>query len=53
MSKVTIELNSDGIKKLLQSQEVMGALENVAQGLGEIKEEFVGFDRCHVIVEEN
>lgn len=50
MSKVEIELNKEGVKALLQSAEVMQELKNVAQSQGEIEKEFVGFDRCHVIV---
>lgn len=53
MSKTQVELNKDGVKALLQSQEVMDELRQVASNYGEIKEEFVGFDRCHVIVEES
>lgn len=52
MSNVTIELNKNGIRELLQSDEIMKEVESVARTRGEISESFVGFDRCHVIVKE-
>lgn len=52
MSKVKIELNSKGIKELLQSQEVLSELRNVAQKHGEVDAEYIGFDRAHVLVKE-
>jgi len=52
MSKVKIELNDKGIKELLQSNEVLNELRNIAQQQGEVETEFIGFDRAHVIVKE-
>lgn len=48
-----IELVRDGVKKLLQSDEVMKKLEEEANARGKIDTSFVGFDRCHVHYKEN
>lgn len=50
--KATIKLNSQGIRRLLQSDEMMQAVMNVAETKGEIETSFVGFDRVQVIVKE-
>lgn len=46
------ELNKSGVRKLLQSGDVMEILKDNASVIGEIDTNFVGFDRCHVIVKE-
>ena len=48
--KVKIELNRQGVRKLLQSPEMMKILHSEGEKMGTIKSEFVGFDRCHVHV---
>lgn len=50
--KATIKLNSPGIRRLLQSDEMMQGVMNVAQSQGEIDTSFVGFDRVQVIVKK-
>lgn len=50
--KVTIKLNSPGIRRLLQSDEMMKAVENVAQSQGEVDTTYVGFDRVQVVVKK-
>lgn len=50
VSKVV--LDRSGVRKLLQSNEVMGALKDNAGIIGDIDTNFVGFDRCHVIVKD-
>lgn len=50
--KATIKLNSQGIRRLLQSDEMMQGVMNVAQSQGEIDTSFVGFDRVQVIVKK-
>lgn len=50
--KVTIKLNKTGIRHILQSDDMMQAVMNVAQGQGEVDKSFVGFDRVQVIVKE-
>ena len=47
-----IELNTGGVRKLLQSKETMEALISNAGVIGEMETNFVGFDRCHVIVKD-
>lgn len=47
-----VELDRSGVRKLLQSNEVMETLKNNANVIGEIDTNFVGFDRCHVIVKD-
>lgn len=47
-----IELNTGGVRKLLQSKETMEALISNAGAIGEMETNFVGFDRCHVIVKD-
>lgn len=47
-----IELNTGGVRKLLQSKETMEALIENAGLIGEMETNFVGFDRCHVIVKD-
>lgn len=49
-SKVKVKLNSQGIKEVLKSQFMMDAVKSEAEKLGEFESSFVGFDRCHVIV---
>lgn len=46
------ELNKSGVRQLLQSGDVMEILKDNASVIGEIDTNFVGFDRCHVIVKE-
>ena len=50
-----IRLISSGVRKLLQSDEVMSALKDNADkvGNGKIYSDFVGFDRCHVLVRDS
>lgn len=50
-SKVKIKLNKQGIKEVLKSQFMMDAVKAEAERLGDYESSFVGFDRCHVIVE--
>lgn len=50
--KAIIKLNSPGIRRLLQSDEMMQGVMNVAQSQGEIDTSFVGFDRVQVIVKK-
>lgn len=47
-----VQLNSDGVKALLQSKEVMNCLKDNAGALGVIDAEYIGFDRAHVVVKE-
>lgn len=47
-----IELNSKGIRNLLQSPEMMSAMKSEATKEGEIMKDYVGFDRVHVVVKE-
>lgn len=47
-----ITLNKGGVRKLLQSSETMETLKDNANIIGEIDSNFVGFDRCHVIVKD-
>lgn len=47
-----VELDRSGVRKLLQSNEVMETLKNNANVIGDIDTNFVGFDRCHVIVKD-
>lgn len=47
-----VQLDRGGVKKLLQSNDVMKTLKDNANIIGEIDANFVGFDRCHVIVKE-
>lgn len=47
-----IELNTGGVRKLLQSKETMEALVENSGVIGEMETNFVGFDRCHVIVKD-
>ena len=47
-----IELNTGGVRKLLQSKETMEALIDNSGLIGEMETNFVGFDRCHVIVKD-
>lgn len=51
-SKVKVKLNSQGIKEVLKSQFMMDAIMSEGEKRGEIETSFIGFDRCHVIVEE-
>lgn len=50
-----IKLNSNGVRKLLQSDGVMTALKDNSDkvGNGKIYADFVGFDRCHVLVRDS
>lgn len=53
--KIKVEefkLDRSGIRKVLQSDEMMSALKSYAGevGTGEVDMEFVGFDRAHVLV---
>lgn len=50
--KVTIKLNSPGIRRLLQSDEMMQGIMHEAEKKGEVDTSFVGFDRVQVIVKE-
>lgn len=50
-SKVKVKLNSQGIKEVLKSQFMMDAVRAEGEKQGEFETSFVGFDRCHVIVE--
>lgn len=47
-----IVLNSGEVRKLLQSKETMEALIDNSGLIGEMETNFVGFDRCHVIVKD-
>lgn len=47
-----VVLNRGGVRKLLQSDETMKALKENAGVIGEIETNFVGYDRCHVIVKD-
>ena len=47
-----VELDRSGVRKLLQSNDVMKTLKEDANQIGEIDTNFVGFDRCHVIVKD-
>lgn len=51
VTKVT--LDRSGVRKLLQSGEVMETLKDNANIVGTIESNFVGFDRCHVIVKDD
>lgn len=50
--QVTIKLNSPGIRRLLQSDEMMHGIMREAEKKGEVDTSFVGFDRVQVIVKE-
>ena len=45
-------LDRSGVRKMLQSGEIMETLKNNAPLVGQIDSNFVGFDRCHVIVKD-
>ena len=47
-----IILDKSGVRKLLQSSEIMETLKDNANMVGPIESNFVGFDRCHVIVKD-
>lgn len=49
-----VELNKSGVKKVLQSDGVMSALKAEADkvGNGQMFANFVGYDRCHVLVRD-
>lgn len=47
-----ITLDRSGVRELLQSNEVMETLKDNANIIGKIDTNFVGFDRCHVIVKD-
>ncbi len=49
-----VRLNKSGVKGLLKSDEVMSELKQNANNVGNGKTyaSFVGFDRCHVLVED-
>ena len=49
-----VKLNSSGIKQLFKSDGVMSELKQNAPNVGNGKTyaSFVGFDRCHVLVED-
>lgn len=47
-----IVLDTGGVRKLLQSNETMKALIDNSGVIGEMETNFVGFDRCHVIVKD-
>ena len=51
---VKVELNKSGVKKVLQSDGVMSALKADADkvGNGQMFANFVGYDRCHVLVRD-
>lgn len=54
--KVTeFKLDRSGIRKILQSDGMLAALEESASavGTGEVETQFVGFDRVHVLVRSN
>lgn len=54
MSDMKIELNYDGIGKLLKSSEALGLCESYASRYDGDMKSFIGFDRAHAIVyEEN
>lgn len=50
--KVTIKLNSPGIRRLLQSDDMRKAVLNVAESQGEVDTTYIGGDRVHVIVKK-
>lgn len=50
--KVKVELNKANVRRLLQSQMMMDAVEDVAKKQGEVDSKFIGFDRVQVIVEK-
>ena len=52
-SKVSVKLNSSGIKEVLKSDFMMSAILSEAEKQGEVETSFVGFDRCHAIVKES
>lgn len=47
-SKGKFELNKEGIKEMLKSQEVMDVAIKEAEKLGEVQEHYVGTQRCWV-----
>lgn len=49
-----VQLNRAGIAKILKSDEMMAVLrKNAAHvGDGNVETDFVGFDRCHVLVRD-
>ena len=47
-----VVLDRSGVRKLLQSDDVMKTVKDNANIVGEIDTNFVGFDRCHVIVKD-
>lgn len=47
-----VVLDRSGVRKMLQSNEVMEILKDNANVVGDIDTNFVGFDRCHVIVKD-
>lgn len=50
--KVKVELNKANVRRLLQSQMMMDAVEDVAKKQGEVDSKFIGIDRVQVIVEK-
>ena len=48
-----VQLVSSGVRQLLKSDEVMQKLKENANLIGDTETNFVGFDRCHVIVKDN
>lgn len=52
MNDVKFVLNRSGVKEILKSDMMMGAVEKTAMSEGEIDASFVGFDRVQVIVKQ-
>lgn len=50
--KVKVELKKANVRRLLQSQMMMDAVEDVAKKQGEVDSKFIGYDRVQVIVEK-
>lgn len=50
--KTRIELNSSGIRQLLQSADMKSAIVREAGARGKIAKTFIGGDRVHVLIKE-
>ena len=52
MADYVFRKNDAGIKKLLQSNECLKTMEKFAQGRGDDRRPFIGYDRAKVFVKE-
>lgn len=50
MGKVKVKLNRAGVRKLLNSKDVMNECKRVGESMGTVDGYYKGFDRVHVVV---